>query len=212
MIFMAKSQDGALLKQFAALYPDPKSELNFKNEYELIVSVILSAQCTDKKVNEVTPTLFARYPTFEKLAKAKLSDIEKIIRPINYYRGKSKSLLGMAQKVVTEFAGSVPANHKELMSLPGVGNKTANVVQSELGTAHTFPVDTHVFRVSKRLGIATGKDVAEVEASLRKRFDSKLWRNLHHWLIFHGRRVCKAQRPLCEDCPLAKICPSAKTK
>ena len=205
---MRPNHDKELLKIFGELYPNPRSELNFRNNYELVVSVSLSAQCTDKKVNEITPHLFSRYDSFAKLEKASLPAVEKIIRPINYYRTKAKNLIGMACKVVADFKGELPTGHADLISLPGVGNKTANVIQSELGSAHTFPVDAHVFRVSKRLALAKGKDVLEVEEELRKRFKSNLWRPLHHWLIFHGRRVCKAQRPLCAECRLASLCPS----
>lgn len=196
----------AILKK---LYPEPRSELVFNNPYELLVSVLLSAQCTDKKVNEVTPILFKNYPGFERLRDARLSKLQKIIRPINYYRTKSKNLLNTAKMIAANFGGKLPLSHAELLTLPGVGNKTANVVLSEMEVAHTFPVDTHVFRVSKRLGFANGKNAFEVEKDLKELFPSKLWRPLHHWLIFHGRRVCKA-RPLCPKCALAKLCPARK--
>jgi endonuclease-3 len=201
-----------LLRRFRRMYPDPRSELDFCDAYQLAVAVVLSAQCTDKKVNEVTPALFRRYPSFARLAAAKVSDIEKIIRPVNYYRTKARNLVSLARTVVEEPGGELPATHSGLIALPGVGNKTANVILSELGQARTFPVDTHVFRVSKRLGLARGETVEEVERELRALFDPRHWRNLHHWLIFHGRRVCKAGRPLCEACALCDICPSCDVR
>ena len=203
----------ALLDTLAQLYPSPRSELNFRNEYELVTSVLLSAQCTDRKVNEITPVLYRHYSDFNQLAKARLEDVETIIRPINYYRTTSKNLIRLAQIVQEKHHGKLPQEHASLFSLPGLGNKTANVVLSEMGVTPTFPVDTHVFRVSKRLNLARGDTVLGVERELTKRFESSLWRNLHHWLIFHGRRVCKAQRPLCESCVFAKkICPRIGVK
>ncbi len=201
---------GALLRAFNKLYPNPRSELDFKSEYQLIVAVILSAQCTDKKVNQVTPELFARYPSFAELGRAELSAVETIIRPVNYYRTKSKHLVAMAQKVMAEFGGAIPRSYTEIRTLPGVGNKTANVVLGELGVIKTFPVDTHVFRLSHRLGLARAKTPEKVEIELKQKVDSKHWREMHHWLILHGRRVCKAQNPLCAACTVARYCPSRK--
>lgn len=201
-----------LVSLFQSLYPTTGSELNFQNPYQLVVAVSLSAQCTDKKVNEITPILFSAYPDFKSLAAADVLDVEKIIRPINYYRTKSKNITNMAQKVITEFNGVLPKTHEELVTLPGVGRKTANVVLGELKITPAIPVDTHVFRVSKRLGIASGNTPDAVEAELQKAFPPELWYNLHHWLIYHGRRVCKAQRPLCSECALREICPSAADK
>lgn len=199
-----------LLKILGQLYPDPKSELVFNNDYQLIVSVVLSAQCTDKKVNEVTPSLFTKFSDFRSLSKAKLSDIEEIIRPINYFKTKSKNLIALATQIECDFKGKIPLNFEDITSLSGVGRKTANVVLGELGVDFTLPVDTHVFRVSKRLGLSKGKNPNEVEEDLRKKFPKKEWRSLHHWLIFHGRRVCAARSPKCGDCALKEICPSAK--
>jgi endonuclease III len=199
-----------LRRLLAASYPNPQTELVFTGEYQLVICVVLSAQCTDKKVNETTPVLFTRYPSFSALAQARLRDIEHLIRPINYYRTKAKNIIGLAAQVTKEFGGKLPRTHEELLSLPGVGNKTANVVLSELGAAKTFPVDTHVFRVSKRLGLAHGGTVEQVEEELKANFKAAHWHNLHHWLILHGRRICKAPRPLCEICPLTTVCESWK--
>lgn len=203
-------QKSGLLKALSELYPNPGSELHFKNQYQLIVAVILSAQCTDKKVNEVTPALFAKYPDFAALAGATTAAVEKIIRPVNYYRTKSKNIISMSRIIQADYRGKLPKTMAELIELPGVGRKTASVVLNETGAEHTLPVDTHVFRVSRRLGLAEGKNVREVEEDLRRAFPSHLWRNLHHWLILHGRRVCKAQRPLCSVCEIAKFCPAVK--
>jgi endonuclease-3 len=197
-----------LLKLLRRLYPDPKSELDFKNEYQLVVAVILSAQCTDKKVNEVTPTLFSTYPDFSALSKAKQSEVETIIRPINYYKTKARNLIGMAHTVVSSFAGKLPKDHDDLTSLPGIGRKTANVVLGELGAHPALPVDTHVNRLAHRLGLSKGRNVREVETDLCALFEPSDWRALHHSLILHGRRVCKAVNPRCSACVLAPHCPS----
>ncbi len=205
---MLTKRKQALLDKLKELYPEPKSELNFSDEYQLLVSVVLSAQCTDKKVNDTTPALFKKYPSFKQLAKADVGDVEGIIRPINYYKTKSKNIVSTAQMITTEHQGAVPRSMEELTSLPGVGRKTANVVLGELGIEPSIAVDTHVFRVSRRLGVAKGNTPAEVEQSLRRGFPSSSWRDLHHQLIFHGRRVCKARNPLCGECLLAMTCPS----
>ena len=199
-----------LVEALAKLYPDPHSELDFKNEYQLLIAVMLSAQCTDKKVNEVTPELFQSYPTFKALSQAKLVDVERIIRPINYYKTKSKNLIATGKEAVERFKSKVPDSHEELTSLPGVGNKTANVILSEKGVTPAFPVDTHIFRLAHRLGLSKGKTPDHVEVDLKKAFPSSEWRNLHHRLIFHGRRVCSARSPQCAGCALASICPSSE--
>lgn len=206
---MALKSDLHILRILERLYPNPRSELNFTSEYELVISVVLSAQCTDKKVNEVTLILFQKYPGFSELAKAKISDIEGVIRQVNYYKTKSKNIKKLAEIVKNEHHGILPKERERLIALPGVGNKTANVVLGELGVEPTIAVDTHVFRVSNRLGIAKGKTPLAIEHDLMKRFPKESWRELHHRLIFHGRRVCKAQNPQCKECELSKICPSA---
>lgn len=205
---MLEADRAKLLKILNKIYPDPRSELDFKDPYQLLAAVILSAQCTDKKVNQVTPFLFAKFKNFRELSAARVSDIEKIIRPINYYRTKAKSLKGMAQMIISDFHGEIPRTRAEITSLPGVGQKTSNVVLGELGYEKTLPVDTHVFRVSKRLGLASGNTPHAVEEEIKALFKPETWRNLHHWLIFHGRRICKAQRPLCRECAIADLCPS----
>ncbi|RIL08549.1 MAG: endonuclease III [Proteobacteria bacterium] len=203
---MKKSEQALLLKLLGGLYPEPRSELNFSNDYQLTICVILSAQCTDKKVNEVTPALFSRYPDFRSLAKGRVVSVEKIIRQVNYYRTKARNIIAASKQIMERFSGKLPDTHPDLISLPGIGQKTANVILGERGVAATFPVDTHVFRVSKRLGLASGKTPEKVEEELKQRFQKRYWRFLHHALILHGRRVCKAQRPLCGECKLKNIC------
>jgi endonuclease-3 len=197
-----------LLAILETLYPEPRSELDFSNEYELLIAVMLSAQCTDKKVNQVTPELFAKYPSLKRLAGARVEDVAAIIRPINYYKTKSANIVATAQRITEEYRGTVPKTHEELTSLPGVGRKTANVVLGETGAVPSLPVDTHVFRVSNRLGLSSGKTPEAVERDLCAIFKPSEWRNLHHRFIFHGRRVCKARNPDCALCELRRICPS----
>ena len=204
--FIPKSEFAQqIISKLEELYPVANSELVFDGPYQLIVSVVLSAQCTDKKVNQVTPTLFAQFPDFCALAKAKLSTIERIIRPINYYRTKARHLIELAKEVQTKHSGKVPTDRNELIALPGVGNKTASVVQSELGVP-ALPVDTHIFRVANRLGLTEGKTPDQVSDDLRQIFPSEQWRGLHHRLIFLGRRICAARKPLCAQCVLSKVC------
>jgi endonuclease-3 len=205
---MTPKKRAQLLEALAALYPEPRSELNFSNEFELIISVMLSAQCTDVKVNQVTPTLFGKYPDASHLAKAKLADVEKIIRPINYFKTKSRNIIATSAILSQTYGGKVPRTHEELISLPGVGRKTANVVLGETGAVPALPVDTHVFRVAHRLGLSDGKTPDAVEHDLTRQFPSSEWRPLHHRLIFHGRRVCKARNPACNLCSLQTLCPS----
>lgn len=204
---MHERDRAALLETLARLYPNPRSELNFCNDYQLIVCVVLSAQCTDKKVNAVTPELFRVYPSFDGLSRARLEDVENIIRPVNYYKTKARNLLALASKIVSEHASRLPKTMEHLISLPGVGRKTANVVLCEQGITPALPVDTHVWRVSKRLGLTAGSTPERAEEDLTAQFKPGDWRFLHHALVLHGRRVCKAQRPLCEACSLGSICP-----
>lgn len=206
---MSPTNKSKLIAIFEELYPAPSSELNFKDEFQLIICVVLSAQCTDKKVNEVTPKLFSKFPTFKELSQAKGAEVEAIIRQVNYYRTKSKNIINLSKMVCDEFGGKIPHSFEEITSLPGVGRKTASVVLGEMKVEHTLAVDTHVFRVSQRLGLAKGKTPEEIEEQLKKQFKPELWRNLHHWLILHGRRVCKAQSPNCADCKLSGVCPSS---
>jgi endonuclease-3 len=195
-----------LLKALAEEYPEPKSELDFANDFELIIAVILSAQCTDVKVNQVTKILFKRYPSALKLGRAELEAVEEIIRPINYYKTKAKNIIATSAILARWYNGGVPKSMLELIELPGVGRKTANVVLGETGSAAAIAVDTHVFRVARRLGLSDGSTPEAVEMDLQRGFAPNEWRPLHHRLIFHGRRVCKARRPECTRCILSKSC------
>jgi endonuclease-3 len=207
---MKKTQlsSASLLKLIPSLYPDARSELDFKNSYELLVAVILSAQCTDKRVNLVTPQLFERWPDFEPLSKATPDQVAEVIKSVNYYASKARHLVEMANQVCKQFNGTLPQQHTDLITLAGVGQKTANVVVSELGIEPAIAVDTHVFRVSKRLGLSRGKSPAKVEEDLKHLFPQRDWRALHHSLILHGRRTCTARAPRCNECTLNPHCPS----
>ena len=195
-----------------SLYPDAKSELIFKDDYQLIVSVILSAQCTDRKVNQVTPKLFKRCSSFKSLSSLRIEDLETIIRPINYFKTKARNLKGMSQMVTDSFNGLLPTTMEALLTLPGVGRKTANVILCEKEVTPSLPVDTHVQRVSRRLALSKNLHPDKVEEDLKRLFAPRDWKHLHHSLIFHGRRVCKARKPLCIECGLNKICPSSTIK
>ena len=198
----------SLLKE---TYPDARCALDYRNAYELLCATILSAQCTDARVNMVTPTLFARYPTPFALAAANPAEVEEIIKSTGFFRNKTKSLIGMAQAVVAEHGGEVPRTMDELRKLPGVGRKTANVV---LGNAYGInegvTVDTHVRRLTGLLGLSRGTDAVKIEEELMQLYQREDWGVLSHLLISHGRQVCIARRPKCGDCVLAQLCPSAR--
>lgn len=200
-----------IFKRLRQAYPDAHCELDHTGPYQLLVATILSAQCTDKRVNLVTPALFERYPDAESLAVADPRELEGMIKPTGFFRNKAKSLLGMAGGLLDRFGGRVPPRMDDLVTLPGVGRKTANVI---LGTAFDMPVgvvvDTHVGRVSRRLGLTRHSDPVKVETVLMKLFPRKNWTLLSHLLIFHGRRVCVARRPRCAECVLNDICPSSE--
>lgn len=196
-----------IYQQLEKLYPDAHCELNYTSPYELTIAVILSAQTTDVAVNKITPALFKAYPTVISLAEADVSDVEQYIRSIGLYRNKAKNIVRLAIDVKERFNGKVPSTMDELVSLPGVGRKSANVILSECFHIPSIAVDTHVERVSKRLLLADKKDtVYQVEMALQKAFPSELWNSLHHLLIFFGRYKCKSLKPLCEDCPFASFC------
>ena len=192
----------------AALYPDAHSELNFSSPLELLVATVLSAQTTDKRVNMVTPVLFARYRTAADYASANRDDMEKIIQSTGFFRAKTTSLIGLGQALCDRFGGEVPNKLKDLVTLPGVGRKTANVV---LGNAFGIPgltVDTHFGRLARRFHWTTNTDPEKVEQDVAALFPRKEWTMLSHRLIWHGRRICHAQRPACGACGLARLCPS----
>jgi len=192
----------------AAAYPEATTELAFRNPYELLVATILSAQCTDVRVNMVTPALFARLPDATALAGADQVELEGMIRTTGFYRNKAKSLVGMASAVVERHGGEIPARMDDLTKLPGVGRKTANVVLgTAFGMATGVVVDTHVARLAKRLGLSEETDPEKIEQDLMELFPPASWVALGHRLILHGRRVCKARKPACDQCSLAPFCP-----
>ena len=187
-------------------YQDAECALNHKNVYELIVAVALSAQTTDKSVNQVSPALFERYPDAEALAAAEPSEVEEYIKRIGMYRTKAKNIVAMAQKICCDFGGKVPNDYDSLISLPGVGRKTANVVLAVGFGQQRIAVDTHVFRVANRIGLADEKDVLKTELSLMERVPEERWSRTHHSLIFHGRQCCDARKPKCDSCPVNIYC------
>ncbi len=195
-----------ILQELLRLYPDAKPALHFDNPYQLLVAVILSAQCTDVKVNLVTPALFAAYPNAAALAAAAPEEIEPFIKTCGLYHNKAKNLVLTGKALVDHFGGEVPADHDALESLPGVGRKTANVVMSCAFGEDAIAVDTHVFRVTNRLGLADAPDVLHTEKQLMDNIPKDQWSRAHHWLIFHGRRVCHARKPECETCTLHDLC------
>ena len=195
-----------ILAELERLYPDAKPALHYRNPFELLVAVILSAQCTDVKVNAVTPALFAAYPDAQALAAADPLEIETYIRTCGLYHNKAKNLVATANILMQAYGGEVPADHEKLTQLPGVGRKTANVVMSCAFGADAIAVDTHVFRVSNRLGLADAGDVLKTERQLMQNIPREKWSLAHHWIIFHGRRVCAARKPDCENCTLRSWC------
>lgn len=205
---MKKNNNSILIKkELDRLYKDAHCELLFSNPFELLIAVILSGQSTDARVNMCTPILFKKYPNALSLSKAKTTDVEKIIKPIGLYHNKAINIINTSKMLVESFNGEVPNSRESLESLPGVGRKTANVVLSNCFDVPAFAVDTHVSRVSKRLGIASkNDDVLTIEKKLNNYFDEKDWLKLHHQFIFFGRYKCKAKNPLCEDCGLNSIC------
>ena len=201
-----KQRYEGILGYFRENVPVAESELHFDSPFQLLVAVILSAQCTDKRVNMTTPALFAAYPDPESLAAAEFDDVLALVRSISYPNSKARHLIGMAQKLLSDFGGQVPSGIDELMSLPGVGRKTANVVASVTWGEPVIAVDTHVFRVARRLGLSRGTTPRAVELDLERHIPEELRPIAHHWLILHGRYICTAKKPKCAGCPLAHWC------
>ena len=199
-----------ILTRLIAAYPDAQCALQHRDAFELLCATILSAQCTDARVNLVTPMLFARYPTAEMLARAKPAELEAIIKSTGFFRNKARSLIGMAQALVADYGGVVPRTMEELLGLPGVGRKTANVILGNaFGINDGITVDTHVTRLSRLLGLTRHEDAGRIEQDLMPLFPRDHWALLSHLLIFHGRQICIARRPRCGDCVLADLCPSS---
>lgn len=196
-----------ILEWFARNMPDAQSELNFSNPFELLVAVVLSAQCTDKRVNLTTPALFEKYPDAFAMAKATVQEIYSMIASISFPNNKALHLSQMSQKLVSDFGGQVPTGMDELQSLPGVGRKTANVVRAVAFNIPSMPVDTHVFRVAERLGLSIkSKSPDETERQLISYIPQQLLSDAHHWILLHGRYVCTARKPKCGECGLAEFC------
>lgn len=201
-----KERYQGILEYFQQAQPNPETELQHGSPYELLVAVMLSAQCTDKRVNMVTPALFQAYPTPQAMAAASVEEILQYVKSVSYPNSKAAHLQAMARMLVDEFDGQVPDNMKHLTSLPGVGRKTANVVMGAAFGQPTIPVDTHVYRVSHRVGLSQGKTPDDVERDLSRRIPAPLRFKAHHWILLHGRYVCKSLRPDCLNCGIQQYC------
>lgn len=209
---MKQTDKKTALAELAKLYPDAKPALHYTTPYELLVAVVLSAQCTDERVNKVTAVLFEKYSTPQAMLTLSQKELEKYIFSCGFYRMKAEHILSATRDIIEKFGGEVPNTIEDLMSLAGVGKKTANVVYSVAFGGAAIAVDTHVFRVSNRLGLAKGKTPEEVEKGLNKAVPKSDWSKAHHWIIYHGRQVCHSQRPDCENCTLRPLCDFAKKK
>ncbi|CAI8199011.1 MAG: endonuclease III [Sulfurovum sp.] len=207
----ATRKDIEIIKNaFVEKYSDAVTELNYKNDYELLIAIILSAQCTDKRVNIITPALFEKYPSVFELAVANLEDVKELLKSCSFFNNKSKNIIKMAQSVIENYEGEIPHDQKELMKLAGVGNKTANVFMIEFEGANLMAVDTHVFRVSHRLGLSDGKTVDETEKQLVKKLKGDDLHIFHQAMVLFGRYICKAVSPDCDNCLFPEICKSKK--
>ena len=204
---ITKKNQTEMLNRLAAAYPDARPALHFRNPFELLVAVLLSAQCTDERVNIVTEELFEKAPDAASMAELGEDAIRETIQSCGLYKNKAKNIAALSRILVEKYNGEVPKEREALESLPGIGRKSANVVMSVAFGIPALAVDTHVFRVSRRMGFSAGEDVRKVEDDLMALIPKKDWAAAHHWLIFHGRRCCKAQRPLCDDCPVGDLCP-----
>ena len=202
-----KTNISPLLNYLDEMFPSARCELFYSKDYELVIAVMLSAQTTDKSVNAVTPILFDKYPSLEDLNNAPLEDIEEILKPIGLYKNKAKNLKGIVKDLLERFNGKVPSNKDELMTLPGVGNKTAGVIRAEIFQIPDLPVDTHILRISKRLNLAKKEDEPiDVERKLKKLIPEERWIKSHHQLIHFGRYFCTARNPQCENCKISDMC------
>jgi endonuclease-3 len=203
-----KERFQAFISHFSARFPTAETELHYSNPFELLVAVVLSAQCTDKRINQVTPNLFKRFPDAKALSESSVDEIFSYIRSVSYPNNKAKHLLGLGQRIVDSFDGQVPETMEDLQSLPGVGRKTANVIASVIYNQPTMAVDTHVFRVSRRLGLVpkTANTPLKVELSIIKHIPDDIIPVAHHWLILHGRYICLARTPKCDVCEISHFC------
>ena len=203
---MDKKQAEKVIDLLKERYPDARPELNYRSAYELLVAVILSAQCTDKRVNMVTKELFKEYDTPEKMITLTKDELGEKIHSCGFYNSKAEHILSASHDIIERFSGKVPSTVEQLKTLAGVGQKTANVVYAVAFGGDAIAVDTHVFRVSNRIGLADGKTPVEVEKQLNAVLDKSVWSKAHHYLIFHGRYTCKASKPACVDCPIKGVC------
>ncbi|MBR2674590.1 MAG: endonuclease III [Mogibacterium sp.] len=203
---MKANQIEEVLDKLETMHPEAGCALNHRSCFELLIAVVLSAQTTDISVNKVTPALFERYPSPEELAEANPNDVADIIKTIGLYKNKSLNIVKLANKLIEDFDGEVPGSFDELISLPGVGRKTANVILAEAFAEPAIAVDTHVFRVSNRIGLTDADDVDKTEEQLKKRLPKDKWIRSHHLLIFHGRKICHARKADCENCLLNEVC------
>lgn len=204
---LRKSKCEAILKILEDTYSGTKTALNYNSPFELLIAVILSAQCTDERVNKITARLFPKFDTPEKMGALSQEEMEEQIRDCGLYHAKAKNILATCHMLVQEFDSKIPDNITTLMKLPGVGKKTANVVASIIYNVPAIAVDTHVFRVSHRLGLAKGADPLATEKELQKIIPMEKWSDAHHWFIWHGRKICKARKPLCTECAVLAECP-----
>jgi len=206
----AKQRIGKIIKLLRRRYPRSRTALEFRSPLQILVATILAAQCTDQKVNQITPALFRKYPTAEAFAAADRAELEAVIRPTGFFRNKAKSIIGATRKIVEDFGGRVPANMADLLTLPGVARKTGNIVLSSgFGIAEGIAVDTHVKRLSGRLGLSRQLDPEKIEKDLLKLVPKKDWLDFNFMLVNHGRKICQARKPRCPECVLRRLCPSA---
>lgn len=203
---MTKENVSIILNQLAELYPDAQCELEYQTPFQLLIAVVLSAQTTDKKVNEVTEELFKKYPDLDKMLTISEEELQNKIRRIGLYRNKAKSIYNLCLMLKSEYDGRVPNQYEDLIRLPGVGRKTANVVLSNAFSKPAIAVDTHVFRVSNRIGLVNASNVLQTELQLMERIPQERWSHSHHLLIWHGRRICQARKPSCDICPISEYC------
>ena len=203
---LSKAKIKNVLRILEDMYAGAESELNYSNAFELLIATILAAQCTDKRVNEVTKEIYKEYKSPEDFLTLSQVELEKKVKSCGFYKNKSQNILATCRILVEKYNGEVPSTLEELITLPGVGRKTANVVISNVFGQDAIPVDTHVFRVSNRLGLASSDNVLTTEEQLMKNIPKEKWSEAHHWLIYHGRRICKARKPQCEECPLSIDC------